>query len=178
MPTDRFSIHPHRRIIINGLKMQQHTLSSPRLGHGDAASIPDNGHKIRVADAGKQRLRAKRDENMLLQFMLRGLVQHELKEHILVPFCPESLLSGIGNTDFMPVVWYRRSVTVPQSWAGQRVLLHFQAIDYDATVWVNGEPVGRHRGGFTPFTCDLGDIAASGDPITIVLRARDDPCPS
>lgn len=108
----------------------------------------------------------------------RGLVQRELKERILVPFCPESVLSGIGNTDFMPVVWYRRSVTMPQSWAGQRVLLHFQAIDYDATVWVNGEPVGRHRGGFTPFTCDLGDIAASGDPITIVLRARDDPRPS
>src|SRR6266568_4975706 len=105
----------------------------------------------------------------------RGLLQRELKERILVPFCPESPLSGIGNKDFMPVVWYRHTGTVPQSWSDQRVLLHFQAVDYDMTVWVNGELVGRHRGGFTPFTCDLGDIAASGDPITIVLRVRDDP---
>ena len=103
----------------------------------------------------------------------RGLLQRELKERILVPFCPESPLSGIGNKDFMPVVWYRHTVTVPQSWSDQRVLLHFQAVDYDTTVWINGELAGRHRGGFTPFTCDLDDIAAAGNPITIVLRVRD-----
>jgi beta-galactosidase/beta-glucuronidase len=108
----------------------------------------------------------------------RGLLQRELKERILVPFCPESPLSGIGNKDFMPVVWYRHTVNVPQSWSDQRVLLHFQAVDYDTTVWVNGELAGRHRGGFTPFTCDLDDIATAGNPITIVLRVRDDPRPS
>ena len=104
----------------------------------------------------------------------RGLLRRELKERILVPFCPESPLSGIGNKDFMPIVWYRHTVTIPQSWSDQRVLLHFQAVDYDTTVWVNGELVGRHRGGFTPFTCDLDDIATSGNPISV----RDDPRPS
>jgi len=91
-----------------------------------------------------------------------------------VPFCPEAPLSGIGVTDFMPVVWYRRDVSIPEAWAGRKVLLHFQAVDYDATVWVNGAQVGRHRGGFTPFTCDLGGHAQPGERITIVVRARDD----
>jgi beta-galactosidase/beta-glucuronidase len=104
----------------------------------------------------------------------RGLVQRELQQRITVPFCPESPLSGIGNTDFMHAVWYRRKVILPTEWAGRRVLLHLQAVDYDATVWVDGKEVGRHRGGFTPFTCDLYGIAVPGETITIVIRARDD----
>jgi beta-galactosidase/beta-glucuronidase len=101
-----------------------------------------------------------------------GLVGRALSGSITVPFCPESELSGIGNTDFMNAVWYRREVAVPRAWAGRRVLLHFQAVDYDATVWADGEQVGRHRGGFTPFTCDLGDVC--GESVTLVVRARDD----
>jgi beta-galactosidase/beta-glucuronidase len=104
----------------------------------------------------------------------RGLLQRDLKSRIIVPFCPESPLSGIGNPDFMNAVWYRRTVTIPKAWEGRRVLLHFQAVDYDATVWVNGCQVGRHRGGFTPFTCELAGVAGPGDEITIVVRARDD----
>src|SRR5450759_949587 len=104
----------------------------------------------------------------------RGLVQRELKDTILVPYCPESTLSGLGYTDFMNAVWYRRKVTIPASWAGRHPLLHFQAVDYDATIWVNGAEVGRHRGGFTPITVDLKGIAHAGKPITIVVRARDD----
>src|SRR5262249_20416926 len=64
-------------------------------------------------------------------------------------------------------------LTIPPEWGTQRVLLHFQAVDYDTTVWVNGTEVGRHRGGFSPFTCDLSRIASPGDAITIVVRARD-----
>ncbi len=104
----------------------------------------------------------------------RGLVQRELKDRIQVPFCPESPLSGVGNRDFLQAVWYRRQVTVPAPWAGQRILLHFGAVDYDTTVWVDGVEVGRHRGGFTPFTCDLGEIAGTRETITITVRARDD----
>jgi beta-galactosidase/beta-glucuronidase len=104
----------------------------------------------------------------------RGLRDRELTGKILVPFCPESELSGIGNVDFMHSVWYRRTVEIPANWAGQRVLLHFQAVDYDTTVWVNGKEVARHRGGFTPFTCDLSGVADGGETATIVVRARDD----
>jgi len=102
----------------------------------------------------------------------RGLLQRELADRILVPFCPESVLSGIGNTDFLNAVWYRRVVTIPAEWARQRVLLHFQAVDHDATVWVNGQELGRHRGGFTPFSVELpADVI--GQEVTIVVRARD-----
>lgn len=106
----------------------------------------------------------------------RGLVHQELDGRILVPFCPESELSGIGDTDFHPAVWYRRTVRVPASWAGRRVLLHFGAVDHDATVWADGREVARHSGGFTSFTADLGDVAgaAGGEAeMVIVVRARD-----
>jgi beta-galactosidase/beta-glucuronidase len=104
----------------------------------------------------------------------RGLLDRDLRGRIVVPFCPEAPLSGVGVTDFMPAVWYRRIVGVPEAWAGRRVLLHLQAVDYDATVWVNGSQAGRHRGGFTPFTCDLGGLVHAGEQLTIVVRARDD----
>lgn len=103
----------------------------------------------------------------------RGILERSLSGHILVPFCPESRLSGVEYTDFMPSVWYRREVEIPESWINKKILLHFQAVDYDATVWVNGHEVGRHRGGFTPFTCDLSEIAHPGEKMTIVVRARD-----
>ncbi len=103
----------------------------------------------------------------------RGLLHRELDREIVVPFCPESALSGVGHTDFLHAVWYRRQVAIPGDWTGRKVLLHFQAVDYDATVWVNGVEVGRHRGGFTPFTCDLAGVALPGGPATIVVRARE-----
>ena len=108
----------------------------------------------------------------------RDLLGRDLERRITVPFSPESELSGIGHVDFMAAVWYRREVAVPAAWKGQRVLLHFGAVDNDATVWASiGEggammEVGRHRGGFTPFTCDLGD--RGGEKLTLVVRARDD----
>ncbi|WP_225824008.1 glycoside hydrolase family 2 protein [Streptomyces naphthomycinicus] len=103
----------------------------------------------------------------------RGLLERGLTGTITVPFCPESSLSGIGDTDFMEAVWYRRTVTVPPDWADARVLLHFGAVDHDTTVWADGVEVARHRGGFTPFTADLDGVAAPGDEVTLVVRARD-----
>lgn len=104
----------------------------------------------------------------------RGLRDRELADTILVPFCPESKMSGVANADFLNAVWYRRAVEIPSAWVDSHVLLHFQAVDYDTTVWVDGVEVGRHRGGFTPFTCDLSGIAQPGEQITIVVRARDE----
>ena len=108
----------------------------------------------------------------------RGIMERPLSGQITVPFCPESILSGIGDTDFMDAVWYRRSATVPSGWSEKHILLHFQAVDYDATVWIRKEggawiEVGRHRGGFSPFTCNLKDTLRGGDRFEICLRARD-----
>ena len=100
----------------------------------------------------------------------RGLVDRPLTGAITVPFAPESELSGVANTDFMPAVWYRRRVEVPAAWAGRRTLLHFGAVDHEATVWVDGQELARHLGGFTPFTVDLGHRTGA---VEVVLRARD-----
>ncbi|HET6485238.1 MAG TPA: beta-galactosidase, partial [Spirochaetia bacterium] len=104
----------------------------------------------------------------------RSLLSRALSGTIQVPFCPESKLSGIGNTDFLNAVWYRRAVTVPAAWKGKRVLLHFEAADYDTTVWVGQTQVGRHRGGFTPFTFEITNEAAPGKEVTLAVRCRDD----
>ncbi|MCZ7648138.1 MAG: beta-galactosidase [Planctomycetota bacterium] len=104
----------------------------------------------------------------------RGLLERELKRTIAAPFCPESSLSGIGETDFHHAVWYRRTVRIPAEWKDRRALLHFQAVDYEATVWANGKEVGRHRGGWTPFSVDLSPVASAGQDVTLVVRARDD----
>lgn len=109
----------------------------------------------------------------------RGLITRPLNDSILVPFAPESEASGLQHTDFMEAVWYRREVTIPAEWAtgpGDAALipiLHFEAVDHDTTVWVNGIEVARHRGGFTPFQANLEGIAKPGESATIVVRARD-----
>ncbi|UNX54620.1 beta-galactosidase [Georgenia sp. TF02-10] len=107
----------------------------------------------------------------------RGLRERPLAGSILVPFAPESALSGVENTDFLEAVWYRREVTIPAEWTevgdDHHVLLHFGAVDHDTTVWVDGVEVARHRGGFTPFTADLHGVASAGDTVTVVVRARD-----
>ena len=105
--------------------------------------------------------------------LARNLVTSPLADTITVPFCPESPLSGVGHTDFMAAVWYRKTVQVPEGWKGRHVLLHFGAVDYDTTVWVDGAEVIRHRGGFTPFSVPLKTITG-GDIFTVVVRARDD----
>ncbi len=103
----------------------------------------------------------------------RGLLNRDLAGQILVPFAPESEASGIADTDFMEAVWYRRSVQIPDDWDGLRPLLHFGAVDFETTVWVNGVEVVRHQGGFTPFTADLSDVATVGQRAVVTVRARD-----
>jgi len=97
----------------------------------------------------------------------------DLAGQITVPFCPESKLSGVGHTDFMTRVWYRRHFDVPQEMRGKRILLHFGAVDFEATVWVNGELVGGHKGGYTPFALDVTELLVDG-PNEVVLLAYDD----
>ena len=100
--------------------------------------------------------------------------EKKLSRKILVPFCPESPMSGIGDTSFHPVVWYRRSFTLSNDWRGKNVLLKFGAVDYLAEVWVNGQHVGRHLGGHTPFSFAITRYLQDGEN-TLVLRAEDYP---
>jgi len=97
---------------------------------------------------------------------------------ILVPFAVESALSGVQK----PVspdqrLWYRRTFAKPELPAGQRLLLHFGAVDWEATVWVNGKQVGEHRGGYDPFSFDITD-ALNGDVEQEIVVAVWDPTDS
>jgi beta-galactosidase/beta-glucuronidase len=94
---------------------------------------------------------------------------------IRVPFSPETPASGIGNTGFYRAVWYRRAITLPARAPGERVLLHFGAVDFAATVWLNGQPCCSHEGGYTPFHADVTDLLAPEGEQVIVVRAEDDP---
>ena len=93
---------------------------------------------------------------------------------IQVPYAYQAKLSGIGDPSFHDVVWYRRAVQVPQNFRAnnRRVMLNFGAVDYEASVWVNGERAGDHRGGHVPFAFDITDLLKSGDNV-IVVRAHD-----
>ena len=82
---------------------------------------------------------------------------------ILVPFCAESALSGVGKKVTPDdVLWYRRDLLVPPSWAGKRILLHFGAVDYVATISVNGKELLTHTGGSDPFSVDITDALKDG----------------
>ncbi len=91
---------------------------------------------------------------------------------ILVPFAPESKLSGIDEIGFMQSVWYARDVSVPSDWAGQKVLIHFGAVDWQARVYANGNEIALHRGGSTLFTVDLTDHLNDG-MCRLVVHAED-----
>jgi hypothetical protein len=91
----------------------------------------------------------------------------DLPQRILVPFPMESALSGIAahHDDS----WYRRTFTIPPSWSGRHVLLHFGAVDWEASVWVNGHLVGTHRGGYDPFSIDITSALAPSGVQEIVV---------
>lgn len=95
-------------------------------------------------------------------------------KEIIVPFVPESKLSGIEYVDFIAACWYRRSVTIPGGWdtAKGKVLLHFGAVDYYSEIRVNGELAGTHRGGYTPFALDVTKFLKDGENV-ICVYAQD-----
>jgi beta-galactosidase/beta-glucuronidase len=96
-------------------------------------------------------------------------------ERIRVPFAPETPASGIGNTGFYRWCWYRRRFSLPAIEAGHRLMLRFGAVDYAATVWVNGLCAGRHEGGYTPFCVEIPEAPQPSDICEVVVRVDDDP---
>ncbi|WP_028921959.1 glycoside hydrolase family 2 protein [Pseudonocardia acaciae] len=91
---------------------------------------------------------------------------------IVVPFPPESKASGIGDTGYHPVVWYRRTFRADPGEG--RLVLHLGAVDYRARVWLNGRLVATHEGGHTPFHADVTAALGTGEQV-LVVRAEDSP---
>lgn len=112
-------------------------------------------------------------DNAMVGMAKKFYEREHLDGEITVPFCPESVLSGIGNVDYMNCVWYKKELDIPADWKGKSILVHFGAVDYFARVFVNGKFVGEHRGGYTPFSVDITDtLKEEGN--SIVLCAEDD----
>lgn len=98
----------------------------------------------------------------------------ELGRRINVPYVYQTKLSGIGETEFHPIVWYKRTFCVRTQGRTSRWLLNFGAVDYQAEVWVNGAYAGKHRGGHTSFTFDITELMKDGEN-TLTVRAVDEP---
>ncbi|MFD0693298.1 glycoside hydrolase family 2 protein [Paenibacillus sp. GCM10027628] len=92
---------------------------------------------------------------------------------ITVPFTYETKASGIGEEKFHPNVWYERALEIPKEQEGNKVILHFQAVDYIAKLWVNGVFVGQHHGGYTAFSFDITAYLKFGASNKLVLKAED-----
>ena len=91
---------------------------------------------------------------------------------ILVPFAPESALSGVGK-QLAPdqSLWYQRTISAKKN-PGKRTLLHFEAVDYETTVWLNGQEIGKHTGAHTPFSFDITGALKDGDN-ELLVRVHD-----
>ncbi|MBQ4265959.1 MAG: glycoside hydrolase family 2 [Clostridia bacterium] len=113
-----------------------------------------------------------KDEGVACGWMNPG---YALPLEIVVPFAYQTKASGLGPTDAIhPVIWYRRSFTVPAEMAGKRVLLRFGAVDFACTVYVNGRQMGQHKGGYTPFAMDITTALVEGEN-DLCVRVQDDP---
>ena len=93
---------------------------------------------------------------------------------IIVPFAPESKLSGVGHTDFIPSIWYQREITVPQDWKGKDVLLNFGAVYYESEIYIDGKFVDRHFGGSDSFSVDITPFVEPGKTHSLVVTASSD----
>ncbi|MBR5451543.1 MAG: beta-galactosidase [Clostridia bacterium] len=95
-----------------------------------------------------------------------------LSGKIILPFAPESDLSGVGNKDFMSCVWYKREVEIPDNWSDKKIIFHIGASDYHTKVWANGIYLGEHFGGYTPFKFDITDYITE-DKVILTVCAYD-----
>ena len=94
---------------------------------------------------------------------------------IVVPFAPESAMSGIGDTSYHHRCWYRRTIEAPVVPIERRLILHFGAVDHSATVWIDGRLVVKHEGGYTPFSVDVTRELRRSGAHELVVLAEDDP---
>lgn len=103
-----------------------------------------------------------------------GIIERkDWETKIIVPFCPESKLSGIEHTDFIPAVWYRRNFDITAAQLEGNVLLHFGAVDYETTVYINGKNAGSHKGGYASFKFNITEYLVEGEN-EIIVHAVDD----
>ena len=98
-------------------------------------------------------------------------VNQKLADEILVPFPMESALSGVMKHHDR--AWYRRTFTTPKNWSGQQILLHLDAVDWEAEIFINGQSVGLHQGGYDPISYDITRFLKAGAEQELIVRIYD-----
>ncbi len=93
---------------------------------------------------------------------------------IIVPFCPESPLSGVNHKDFINAMWYHRNITIPQEWDGKRVMLNFGGVDYKSIIYIDGKQAFIHYGGSSSFAIDITAYVTAGKTHNLVVYVEDD----
>ena len=93
---------------------------------------------------------------------------------IIVPFAPESKLSGVEYKEFIPCIWYQRNITIPAEWDGKDILLHFGAVYYESEIYIDGKFVDRHFGGSDSFTVDITPFVKPGQTHSLVVNSKSD----
>ena len=136
---------------------------------------PDNVH--REYPRPQMRREEWKNLNGLWQYAIVPVLKDKPQQwdgDILVPFGIESALSGVKKrVGPDSLLWYRKAFTVPDDWDGNRILLHFGAVDWRSDVWVNGKKLGRHNGGYTSFSYDITDALKEGGEQQVTLAVWD-----
>ncbi len=93
---------------------------------------------------------------------------------IIVPFAPESKLSGVAYTDFINHIWYQRNILIPTGWSGKNILLNFGAVYFNSEIYIDGQFAGRHFGGTSSFSIDITKFVTPGKTHNLVVYATSD----
>ena len=109
-------------------------------------------------------------------FSKSKLNKKKFSKNIIVPFCPESKLSGISHTDFIQEMYYQKSFTVSKTWKNKKILLHFGGVDYQSSIYINKMKVGSNIGGSTPFTIDITNFVTTDKSNDLKLYVIDKRC--
>lgn len=92
---------------------------------------------------------------------------------IVVPFCVESYLSSVGRAlNPNEKIWYHKQFSIPKEWGDSEIMLHFEASDWETSVWINGQRCGSHQGGYTPFAFTITELVTSGE-CDLLVSVRD-----
>ena len=102
------------------------------------------------------------------------ITSNGFKDQIIVPFCPESKLSGIEYKDFIEEMWYHRKLEIPTEWSGKKIMIHFGGVDYQSDLYINGKKAGAHWGGTSSFSYDISDYITFDGANNLVLRVKDE----
>ena len=156
-----------RQVGVRGMTAPPPDQPEPQAGHGYPRPL--------LRRAQWQSLNGRWQFTIDREASLRTPANVTFDREIEVPFAPETTASGIDDTTLYRACWYRREVTVPPLGPQDRMVLHFGAVDYAATVWIDETVAMTHEGGYLPFSADITELVKDRAAVRLTVYAFDDP---